>query len=243
MVPLQNKLLLAVTISVVVFSAYNQSCRADEDWQMNEHETEMNDTEEIALGRKIDEYIRRQFYVEEDQELNAIVNNILQRLVTVSERKTLPYTCTILQSPAINAFSAPGGYIYLTDGLLRFVEAEDEVAGIVGHEIAHASLKHASKLYHEITQILSARNRRIGESPPLFLLNNHLNEYELDADTSGVSYAYKAGFDPHGLLNFLEKHLGQQRYEGFFGYPLYGHYLKIQTRVDHLKEYILPLEN
>ena len=91
----------------------------------------------------------------------------------------------------INAFSAPGGHIYLTCGLLRFAETEDEVAGIIGHEVAHASLRHASKLYSEVMKYYGHKMENNAISG-LLLLNSHLEEFEVDADAVGVLYAQKA---------------------------------------------------
>jgi len=235
-----KKILFVCIIAVI---ACNRYCTAHENGQMNSGREEMSDTEEIELGKKVDEYIRHRFYLENDPELITAVNGILQRLVTVSERKTLPYSCVILQSYSINAFSAPGGHIYVTDGLLRCAMTEDEVAGIVGHEIAHASLKHASKLYGEVMEMISHRNTDSDTSDMLLLLNNHIEEFEQEADSVGVSYAYKAGFDPHGLLNFLERHANQQVQEGYFHSLWSDFYTKIKSRVDHLKTYLTTLKD
>ncbi|MCF6154699.1 MAG: hypothetical protein E3K36_05490 [Candidatus Brocadia sp.] len=240
---LQRKLLFIIFVLAVILLTNGQHSIADDDWQLDDTPSEMNDAEEIELGKRVDEYIRRQFYLENDPDLNMAVSNITQRLVTVSDRNTLPFSCTILQSFSINAFSAPGGHIYLTYGLLKFAQTEDEVAGIVGHEVAHASLHHASKLYHEVMEILSRQNNGTHTPENLLLLNNHLEEFEQEADTTGVLYASKAGFNPNGLLDFLERHLSLMIRKNMFGLGgLTSSAKMINSRINHLKEYLSTLE-
>lgn len=239
---LPQRVLCIIIIPVIIFIATEGVSRANDDWQLNDTPPEMTDDEEAALGKQVDDYIRYQFYLEDDPEFNEAVDNIVQKVAAVSDRNTLSFTCTILQSPSINAFSAPGGYIYLTYGLLKFAQTEDEVAGIVGHEVAHASLRHASKLYHEITEILSHQDKGIDDAASLLLLNSHLEEFEQDADTTGVFYAHKAGFNPTGLLDFLERHFALLMRRRMFGMPGYGATAMIGTRLNHLREYISNLE-
>src|SRR3972149_11952823 len=236
-----RKLLFIITIPLVVFFIQEWLAIADDNWQLDDS-AELSDAEEIELGKKVDEYILHQFYLRNDPELNKTLNEITQRLTAVSERKTLPFICDIIQSYSINAFSAPGGHIYVTEGLLKFAETEDEVAGIIGHEVAHASLRHVSKLYREFTGILSQRDKDTDSAETLLLFNCHLEEFEQEADTTGVLYAHKAGFNPNGLPDFLERHLNQLIQEGVFGFLRFGSYTTISSRINHLKEYISTLE-
>src|SRR3989339_1468271 len=142
-----RKLLFIITIQTFIFFIQEWLALADDTWQLDDNSAEMSDDDEIELGKRVDEYIRRQFYFRNDPKLNKTINDIIQKLTAVSERKTLTFTCDIIQSHSINAFSAPGGHIFVTYGLLKFAETEDEVAGIIGHEGAHASLRQTSKLY------------------------------------------------------------------------------------------------
>lgn len=237
-----RKLLFIITIQTSIFFIQEWFALADDTWQLDDNSAEMSDTDEIALGKRVDEYIRHQFYLRNDPELSKELNDITHRLSDVSERKTLPFTCDIIQSYSINAFSAPGGHIYVTYGLLKFAETEDEVAGIIGHEVAHASLRHVSKLYREFMEILSQRDKGIDSVATLLLFNCHLEEFEQEADTTGVLYAHKAGFNPNGLPDFLERHLNLLIRNGVFGFLRFGSYTTISSRIDHLKEYISTLE-
>ncbi|MBM2834198.1 MAG: hypothetical protein HW406_1359, partial [Candidatus Brocadiaceae bacterium] len=140
-----------------------------------------------------------------------------------------------------NAFSAPSGHIYVTEGLLKFAETEDEVAGIIGHEVAHASLRHVSKLYREFMEILSQRDKGTDSAETLLLFNCHLEEFEQEADTTGVLYAHKAGFNPNGLPDFLERHLNLLIQNGVFGFLRFGSITTISSRIDHMRKYISSL--
>jgi len=236
-----RKLLFIITIQASIFFIQEWLALADDTWQLYDDHAKMSDADEIALGEKVDEYIRHQFYLRNDSELNKTLNDITQRLTAVSERKTLPFTCNIIQSHSINAFSAPGGHIYVTEELLKFAETEDEVAGIIGHEVAHASLRHISKLYREFMEILSKRDNGTDAAETLLLFNCHLEEFEQEADTTGVLYAHKAGFNPNGLPDFLERHLDLLIQNGVFGFLGFGSFTTISSRIDHLREYIPSL--
>jgi len=238
---LTGKLLFIIIIPAIVLFMQSMLAQADDTWKLDDNSLELSDTEEIELGKRVNEYIRHQFCLRNDPELNKTLNDITQRLTAVSERKTLPFTCDIIQSYSINAFSAPGGYIYVTEGLLKFAETEDEVAGIVGHEVAHASLRHVSKLYREFMEILSQRDKGTDFAETLLLFNCHLEEFEKEADTTGVLYAHKAGFDPNGLPDFLERHLDLLIQNGVFGLLRFGSFTTISARIDHLREYISSL--
>ncbi|MBI2471817.1 MAG: M48 family metalloprotease [Planctomycetes bacterium] len=235
-----RKLLFIITIPVAVFFIQEWLTIADDNWQLDDS-AELSDAEEIELGKSVNEYIRHQFYLCNDPELNKELNGITQRLTAVSDRKTLPFACDIIQSYSINAFSAPGGHIYVTEGLLKFAETEDEIAGIIGHEVAHASLRHVSKLYREFIEIISQREKGTDSVATLLLFNCHLEEFEQEADTAGVLYAQKAGFSPDGLPDFLERHLNLLIQNRAFGFLRFDFYTATFTRINHLREYISSL--
>ena len=233
-------LLSIITIPVTFFFIQEWLAIADDNWQLDDS-AELSDADEIELGKRVNEYIRNQFYFCNDPELNKVLNDITQKLTTVSDRKTLPFTCDIIQSYSINAFSAPGGHIYVTDSLLKFAETEDEVADIIGHEIAHASLRHVSKLYREFKEILSQRDKGTDTATIVLLFNSHLEEFEQEADTMGALYAHKAGFNPNGLPDFLERQLNLFIRNGVFGFLRFGSFATISSRINHLREYISSL--
>ncbi|UJS19995.1 MAG: M48 family metalloprotease [Candidatus Brocadia sp.] len=239
---LPKSLLFHIAIPAIIFFSPDPLSIAGDDWQLHNPPAEISDAEEVELGKHVDEYIRHQFYLEDDPDFNQVVNSIVQRVVAASDRNTLPFTCVILQSLSINAFSAPGGYIYLTYGLLKFAQTEDEVAGIIGHEVAHVSLRHASRLYHEVMEINSRDEKELHSMTKVLLLYSHLEEFEQDADTKGILYAQKAGFNPKGLLDFLERHLNFMMHQRLFGMFDSAFTAAITARLNHLRECLSSLE-
>ncbi|HHT9153292.1 MAG TPA: M48 family metalloprotease, partial [Candidatus Hypogeohydataceae bacterium YC40] len=143
----------------------------------------------------------------------------------------------------INAFSGPGGYIYITRGLLKFVENQDELAGIIGHEIAHVCLRHAVKRLRDSNASLDSKEK-LDELARFIVFQKYTAECEQEADKLGVIYTRKAGFDPNGLANFFERlYASQPRiisrglFERFLQATIIG-----PERVKSIREYISQME-
>jgi predicted Zn-dependent protease len=111
----------------------------------------MSEAEEIALGRQADAEVRQQMGVYQDQALQDYVNRIGQRLAQASSRPNLPWTFTVVDEQAVNAFALPGGFIYLTRGILPFLRNEAELAGVLGHEVGHVDGRHSVEAYSRQT--------------------------------------------------------------------------------------------
>ena len=175
----------------------------------------LSEAEEMAIGQQQDAEIRREMGVYDDPALERYVNDIGQELARVSHRPNLPWTFTIVDSPAINAFALPGGYIYLTRGILAYLDDEAELAGVLGHEIGHVTARHAAQAYTRQAQagigltILSifvpstAPFADLGSAGLSVLFLRHGRDAELEADRLGVEYGSGAGYDPAGVPRFL----------------------------------------
>ena len=175
----------------------------------------LSEAEELAIGQQQDAEIRREMGVYDDPALQRYVNDIGQQLARVSHRPNLPWTFTVVDSPAINAFALPGGYIYLTRGLLAYLDDESELAGVLGHEIGHVTARHAAQAYTRQAQagiglaILgifvpsTAPFADLGATGLSVLFLRHGREAELEADRLGVEYGSGSGFDPAGVPRFL----------------------------------------
>ena len=175
----------------------------------------LSEAEELAIGQQQDVEIRRQMGVYDDPELQRYVNDLGQELARNSHRPNLPWSFTIVDSPAINAFALPGGYVYVTRGLLAYLDDESELAGVLGHEIGHVTARHAAQAYTRQAQAslgLTILSIFIPSTAPyadlgatglgvLFLRNGR--EAELEADRLGVEYGSGAGYDPAGVPRFL----------------------------------------
>jgi predicted Zn-dependent protease len=175
----------------------------------------MSEAQEIQIGQTQDAEVRRDMGVYRDPALQEYVSTIGLRLARASERPDLPWHFTVVDSPAVNAFALPGGYIYITRGILPFLENEAQLAGVLGHEIGHVTARHASQQYSRATgaqlglivgSILLPQTRplaQLGESGLGLLFLKYSRENEEQADGLGVKYASRTGWDPAGVPQML----------------------------------------
>ena len=105
----------------------------------------MSEAQEISIAQESDSQIKEEMGVYNDPELQAYVADIGLRMAGISERPQLPWRFTVVDVPAVNAFAVPGGAIYLTRGILPFLDSEAELAGVVGHEIGHVTARHSAQ--------------------------------------------------------------------------------------------------
>tara|TARA_B100000029_G_scaffold127282_1_gene120958 strand:- start:306 stop:1769 length:1464 start_codon:yes stop_codon:yes gene_type:complete len=152
----------------------------------------------------------------EDPKLTPYIKSIGQFLVRTSETPGADFTFTILNTPLVNAFALPGGYVYVTRGLLALASNEAEVAGVLAHEIGHVTARHSAsratntglaQLGLIILDVLSGSSMasQIGEVGALAVIQSYSRDDEFEADSLGVKYLSRAGFDPNAMSTFLEK--------------------------------------
>ena len=122
--------------------------------------TLMTEAQEIAMGRESDAQVRAEMGVYDDPELTKYVSDIGLKLAKLSERPNLPWQFTVVDQAAINAFALPGGFIYVTRGILPFLDNEAELAGVLGHEIGHVTARHSVRQYRDHRR--RRRDRRAG---------------------------------------------------------------------------------
>ncbi|MGH9386645.1 MAG: M48 family metalloprotease [Vicinamibacterales bacterium] len=175
----------------------------------------MSEAEELAIGQQQDAEIRREMGEYDDRALQQYVSEIGHRLAERSHRPNLPWTFTIVDSPAINAFALPGGYVYITRGILPYLEDESELAGVLGHEIGHVTARHAAQQYTRhaqgslglaILSIFVPGTRPftdLSSAGLSVLFLKHGRDDELEADRLGAQYGSSVGFDPAGVPRFL----------------------------------------
>ena len=149
-------------------------------------------------------------------------------LTRVSETPDFPYTITTLNDDAVNAFALPGGYLYVTRGLLALADNEAEMAGVLAHEIGHSVARHTAERYSKAEaanlglNILGAIGGALGAPPGIgniasfgtqAYLQAFSREQELEADMLGVHYLARAGYDPAAMTSFLHKLQANDRLE------------------------------
>ena len=107
--------------------------------------TVMDERSELQAGQKAHQEVLKEYRALENPALQAYVNSVGQKLAKSSQRATLEWHFTVLDSPEVNAFALPGGYVYITRGILAYLNDEAELAGVLGHEIGHVTARHASQ--------------------------------------------------------------------------------------------------
>jgi predicted Zn-dependent protease len=174
----------------------------------------LSESDEIKLGKQTDAEVRKEYGVYEDQKLNAYLNDMCQRLAGLSHRPNLPYRLEVVDASVVNAFAVPGGYLYLTRGILAYLNNEAELAGVMGHELGHITARHSAQQYSraQLAQVgLAVGGLFLGDAVSglaqvgvgmLFLSFSRDNERQ--ADELGVEYASKAGYDGKELAAFFE---------------------------------------
>lgn len=172
--------------------------------------------QEIAMGRQADEDITRMLGEYEDPQLQAWVDEMGQQMAADSERPDLPWTFRVLDDPTVNAFALPGGFIYVTRGIMAHLSSDAELAGIVGHEIGHVTARHGitrvsraqlAQLGLGLGMILAPELRPFGEAAGLglqllFLRNSR--EAEREADDLGLRYMSREDYDPRAVARVFE---------------------------------------
>jgi len=155
-----------------------------------------------------------------DQKLGAYVAGVTGRIVKATNQPNNPYRVTVLDSPVVNAFALPGGYVYVTRGLMALVNDEAELAGVIGHEIGHVAARHSAQRQTAAmgTSLLgavlgavvgsNAVNQVVGLGGQGFLAS-YSRDQEYEADMLGVRYLANAGYDPYAAADFL-KSMGAQ---------------------------------
>lgn len=174
--------------------------------------TSLSDRQEVELGKQINNEILKQVTLYNDPEINNYVQQIGQRLVPNSDRPNLPYTFQVVRDNNINAFATAGGFVYVNTGLLRAADNEAQVAGVMAHEIAHITNKHALKqmrqriLARGVADAAGVDNNvlvAVGVEVGLNLPKSRRDEYEADQD--GLTTMVRSGYAPSGLIQFFQK--------------------------------------
>ena len=170
---------------------------------------------EIEMGKEEHAKIINFFGVYKNTELQAYVNKVGQRVAAESSRPEIDYTFTVLDDDMINAMALPGGFVYITRGMLMHMNSESELAAVLGHEVAHVTEKHAlrGKARGTAIEVLNTILAAVSGQPGLYqmgdifggvLLSGHSREFELEADEVGARYMAKAGYSPDAMLRTIE---------------------------------------
>ena len=177
----------------------------------------MSPSQEMEIGAEEHPKVMKEFGgAYEDAEVQRYVTSLGRFLASSSEMPDLPFTFTVLDSPVVNAFALPGGYVYVTRGLMALANSEAELAGVVAHEIGHVTGRHTAQRYSQAVaasigvNILSilvdnpALSNLAGTGAQLYLLG-FSRDQELEADRLGIRYLARTGYDPMAMRSFLSQ--------------------------------------
>ncbi len=200
--------------------------------------TIMDEAGDVKIGREADPEILKRFGYYDGPDLQNYIAQIGQRVATTSDTR-FSFQFKVVDQAAINAMALPGGFIYLTRGMLAELNDEAQLAGILGHEMTHVNSRHAAKLLTKAFGAQLATLLGVGAAAAsgsgaaatgLVMISSHVTNYmllgygrnyELEADEVGLRYAHRAGYDPRRMVTFLralrrtEILRGQSTYHGF----------------------------
>ena len=184
----------------------------------------LNEDEESELGRTSHKQVMKSYTPYSNPELLKYVTELGEKLAAVSHRDELIYHFTLLDSPQVNAFAIPGGYVYITRGMLAYLGSEAELCGVLGHELGHITARHGVKQYskNQITNIFTTvfsifiGNRSLANLSQLAsaaILRGFGREAELEADRIGAEYIAKLGYDPDALKSVIGVLKNQEEFD------------------------------
>lgn len=193
----------------------------------------MDEASEIAEGKKAHALVLQEYQALADPKLQAYVNEIGQRLAKQSHRSHLEWHFTVLDSPEVNAFALPGGYVYVTRGIMAYLDSEADLAGVIGHEIGHVTARHgAQRATRQQTAgigVLAAsvlgvvlESQGVGGATELLgqasqnaaagYIASYGREQELQADGLGAEYLVRSHYRPQNMVDVIGVLKQQERF-------------------------------
>ncbi len=176
----------------------------------------ISEEQEIALGQQTDVEIRQQYGVYGDFGLNNYVHSVGKTLGPYTHRPQLDYHFAVLDTPVVNAFAVPGGYIYVTRGILALMTSEAELAVVLSHELGHVNARHSIKRMSEMMLVQTglaiggAVSKTLADISGLasvgiqLLFLKYSRDDERQADALGVAYARKGNYNPAEMITFFD---------------------------------------
>jgi predicted Zn-dependent protease len=189
--------------------------------------TVMDEASEVAEGKKAHPQVLAEYGTYANPRVQAYVNEVGQRLARQSHRANLQWTFTVLDSPEINAFALPGGYVYVTRGIMAYLDSEADLAGVIGHEIGHVTARHgAQRATRQQTAglgVLAASVLgavlgvgdvvgQVAQSAAAGYVASYSREQELQADQLGAEYLARNRYNPSNMVDVIGVLKDQERF-------------------------------
>ena len=216
----------------------------------NSFSAERDLNKEQKLGKKLSENIEKKYEVVEDLNQNSLITEIGNKLAKVSELKGMNYHFKILNIEGPNAFSIPGGYIYVTYDLFDYIQSDEELAGILAHEIAHVIHNHALKQTRDNTKftlltilgVLLTGEPNVavlGKLTTITFLNQYSREYEEEADLTALDLLIKTEYNPVGFLTFLERLYTREMFKPRVNLGIFQTHPETENRINYVKDILI----
>ncbi|MDD5027518.1 MAG: Maf and M48 domain-containing protein [Candidatus Omnitrophica bacterium] len=201
----------------ILIAVFLAGCSTEYNIVTGEQESYYYSTDkEVQMGRAIAREVAKEYKLGDDPLMQKRVEDIGRKIVAVCDRKEIDYHFFVLEDDSVNAVSLPGGYVYIFKGLVEKVANDDELAGVIAHEVGHIVARHSIKKLqaqqgYSILRLLVAVAPSPGgvgaaaDTAFTELILGYSREDELLADQLGTRYAQLAGYDPHAMVKFLEK--------------------------------------
>ena len=195
--------------------------------------TVMDEQAEIAEGAKAHDEVLKEYGAYDNPRLQAYVNDLGQRLAAQSHRANLKWTFTVLDSPEINAFALPGGYVYVTRGIMAYLDSEAELAGVMGHEIGHVTARHGAQratrqqtagigviaatvlgAVIEAAGVSGATNiaSQVSQTAAAGYIASYSRDQETQADELGAEYLARNRYDPQNMVDVIQVLKSQEQF-------------------------------
>ena len=202
---------------------------------------------ERDLGRRFDLTVRQRVPMVEDPEVTGYVNEIGRKLVAKLDDSYFDYQFAVVRDPRINAFAVPGGYVYVNSGLLASVKNEDELAGVLGHEIGHVHAHHVIRqqektealnyaaLLGTLLSVVQPAAGALASAASAAVSLQYQREFEQEADYLGARYLKAAGYDARAMLDFFKQLSDQTRIASGAAPPYLQSHPVTDERINHLE--------
>ncbi|MCX7779931.1 MAG: M48 family metallopeptidase [Negativicutes bacterium] len=198
--------------------------------------------EEISIGRSVAQELEKKYGLVEDQALQDRVARIGASIAAVADRKDLPYSFRVLNAKEVNALAIPGGFIYIFKGLVDYMPSDDELAGVISHEIGHIVKRHSVKQMEKSLAVSLLFGAVFGDRGVLLqnlaynaIMAGYSRSDEREADQLGFYQSLRAGYNPYSMLLTLKK-LDDLDQKGSYG--IFSSHPEPEARANLVREYI-----
>jgi predicted Zn-dependent protease len=207
---------------------------------------------EVSIGKDVCQQVEKEYKILKDAFLTQYIDEVGQKIANVCFRQDIKYHFKILDSKIINAFAVPGGFIYITGGAISAMDDEAQLACVLGHEIAHIAARHGVKRIQAAigTNILFSiifkddkhkTAQQIAKITANLIFLGHGRKAEFEADELGVHFAYQAGYDPRGAVEFFNKLKAKEKREPHKLEVLLSSHPPTSERINKVKSKIYTL--